>query len=197
VAPVLGASLRMQQPIIALHLTRPPIPVPDRQALGMPSHFAAAQGAYIMRDYEAGKPRMGTLIVQGTMSTYNTVRALPEIDKAGLNVKIVAGISPQLFAAQPAAYQEQVLSAADRIDSTVISNRSRRLAYDWLYNPLAREYAITSDFDDQWRTGGSVDEIIAEAHLSPEWVLKGIERFAKDREARLARMRRALEAAAS
>ena len=80
-----------------------------------------------------------TLIVQGTMSTYNTVRALPEIDKAGLNVKIVAGISPQLFAAQPVEYRKQVLSEADRIDSTVISNRSRRLAYDWIYNGLSAE----------------------------------------------------------
>jgi transketolase len=195
VAPALGAALRMPQPIIALHLTRPPIPVPDRAALGMPSHFEAAKGAYVLRDFAPGKPRMGTLIVQGTMSTYNTVRALEEIDKAGLNVKIVAAISSQLFAAQPVDYRERVLGEADRIDSTVISNRARRLAVDWMFNPLAAEYAITSDWDDRWRTGGSVDEIIAEAHLSPEWILRGIERFVRDRDERLARIRKALEAA--
>jgi transketolase len=161
----------------------------------MPSHFEAAKGAYVMRDFAPGKSRMGTLIVQGTMSTYNTVRALEEIDRAGLNVKIVAAISSQLFAAQPVDYRERVLGEADRIDSTVISNRARRLAVDWMFNPLAAEYAITSDWDDRWRTGGSVDEIIAEAHLSPEWILRGIERFVRDRDERLGRIRKALEAA--
>jgi transketolase len=197
VAPVLAAamSLDMPQPIMALHLTRPGIPIPDRQALGIPSHFEAARGAYVMRDYDASRAPQGCLIVQGTMSTFNTVRVLPEIEKAGLNVKIVAAISPQLFAAQPESYRMQVLTIADRIDSTVISNRSRRLAYDWLFNPLAGEYAMTSDHDDRWRTGGSVDEIIAEAHLSPEWILKGIERFVRERDRRLGRIRKALEAA--
>ncbi len=199
VAPVLGASLNlnMPQPIIALHLTRPAIPIPDRQALGIPSHLEAAKGAYILRNYDASRPRGGCLIVQGTMSTNNLVRALPEIDKAGFNVKVVAAISPQLFAAQPESYRRSVLTEADKIDSTVISNRSRRLAYDWLLNPVAGEYAMTSDFDNRWRTGGAVDEIIAEAHLSPEWILTGIERFVKERDQRLARIQAAVTQAST
>ena len=35
--------------VLALHLTRPAIDIPDRAALGMPSHFAAARGAYVLR----------------------------------------------------------------------------------------------------------------------------------------------------
>src|SRR5438309_5543240 len=31
------------------------------------SHFEAAKGAYIIRDYKPGQPRMGTIVVQGTM----------------------------------------------------------------------------------------------------------------------------------
>jgi transketolase len=54
---------------------------------------------------------------------------------------------------------------------------------------------MTPDWDDRWRTGGSVDEIVAEAHLSTDWLLKGIERFVKDREARLKRAREELEQA--
>ena len=88
-----------------------------------------------------------------------------------------------------------MLTPSDRIDSTVISNRGRRTMYDWFFNPLAAEYALTPDFDDRWRTGGSVDEIYEEAHLSPDWILKGIERFASERGKRLARIRTALDAA--
>ncbi|NNE07196.1 MAG: transketolase, partial [Gemmatimonadetes bacterium] len=83
----------------------------------------------------------------------------------------------------------------DFVDSTVISNRSRLLARDWFPHRTAEEYAITSDWDDRWRTGGTLDEVIEEAHLSEPWILKGIERFAKDREKRLNRIRETVEAA--
>jgi hypothetical protein len=40
-----------------------------------------------------------------------------------------------------------------------------------------------------------VDEVIEEAHLSPQWILEGIERFARDKDARLARLQADLDAA--
>ena len=55
---------------------------------------------------------------------------------------------------------------------------------------------MTSDFDDRWRTGGSVDEVIDEAHLSPDHLLEGIERFVREADQRRARLRGAAEAAA-
>jgi len=194
---VLGAALAQTAPIIALHLTRPPIEIPDREALGIPSHLAAAKGAYVMRDYRPDQKVGGTVIVQGTASTANVVKILPELGKAGLNVKIVAAISPQLFALQPISYREQVLSEADKLDSMAITNRARRLMSDWLCNKIAEEYTLCSDWDNRWRTGGTLDEVIAEAHLSPDHILAGIERFVKDREKRLARIAAALEVAHS
>jgi transketolase len=43
--------------------------------------------------------------------------------------------------------------------------------------------------------GGTLDEVIDEAHLSPEWLLQGIDRFVKGRTSRLARLKGALETA--
>jgi len=192
---VLAAAFRQKAPIVALHLTRPNVEIPDRPALGMPSHAAAARGAYIMRPYRTDQPRMGTVFVQGTMTTANLVKILPQLTEKQLNVKIVAAISPQLFALQAAAYREEVASASDRIDAMVISNRARRVMHDWIAHPIVAEYSLTSDWDDRWRTGGTVDEVIAEAHLSPEHLLAGIERFAKDRPARLARLKEIVAAA--
>lgn len=195
VAPVLGAALATDAAVIALHLTRPAIVVPDREALGIPSHFEAGRGAYILREYRADQKPMGTLIVQGTSTTSNIVKILKDLDEARLNVKIVAAISPQLFALQDAEYRNRVLPEKDWIDSTVISNRGRRLMHDWIMTKVAEEYAMTSDWDNRWRTGGSVDEVIEEAHLSPNWLLEGIERFVRDREKRLHRIQSMASAA--
>ena len=73
---------RPTSPIVALHLTRPPVEIPDREALGMPSHFEAARGAYVLRAYRPGLPQMGTVFVQGTVTTANLVSILPELDRA-------------------------------------------------------------------------------------------------------------------
>jgi transketolase len=194
---VLGAAFRTKAPIVALHLTRPEIEVPDREKLGMASHFAAAKGAYVIRPYRAGEPRGGCIVVQGTSTTANVVKILPELEKRALNVKLVAAISPQLFALAPDDYRRTVLSDADRVDSTVISNRSRRAMVDWMFTDTAHKYAMTSDWDDRWRTGGTVDDVVEEAHLSPDWLLKGIERFARERKERLATLRERLAAAES
>lgn len=191
---VLGAAFKQKAPIIALHLTRPNVEIPDRAALGMPSHFAAAKGAYVMREYRPGQPRMGTVFVQGTMTTANLVKVLPELDAAGLNVKVVAAISPQLFALQDQAYRDSVCSAAERQDAMMISNRALRVSRDWIDNPIVAEYSLTSDWDDRWRTGGSVDEVIDEAHLSSKHILEGITRFARERAKRVAALREMVEA---
>ncbi|HOG47617.1 MAG TPA: transketolase, partial [Anaerolineae bacterium] len=194
---VLGAALQQDVHLIALHLTRPPITVPDRQALGIPSHLAAARGAYVMRPYRPGLPRLGTVIVQGTSTTSGVVKLLPELDARGLNVKVVAAISPELFRLQPQAYQDEVLSPADRLDAMAITNGARRLMHDWLDNKVAEAYTLSSDWDNRWRTGGTVDELLNEARLSPEWLLKGIERFVAGRPQRLAAIREALRGAES
>lgn len=191
----IAAALRTKAPIVALHLTRPNVEIPDRKALGMDSHFAAAKGAYLIRDFAPGKPKHGTVLVTGTSTTANIVKLLPRLAIDGPNVKIVAIISPQLFQLAGADYRDRILPEEDWIDSTVISNRSRRVCYDWFPHRIAMEYALTSDFDDRWRTGGNVDEVIEEARLSPEHLMAGIERFAADRGKRLARLKGALEKA--
>jgi transketolase len=192
---MIAAAMATDAHIVALHLTRPPIQVPDRAALGIASHFDAAKGAYIIRDYQPGRPRMGTILVQGTMSTYNTVRILPKLDELGLNVKLVAVVSPELFRLQPRAYQESILATGDQLDMTYITNGSRRLMRDWVRHRMADEYAMSSDWDNRWRTGGTVDEVLEEAHLSREWLLKGIQRFVEERPQRLERLSAELTAA--
>ena len=48
-----------------------------------------------------------------------------------------------------------------------------------------KEYSLSADWDNNWRTGGNLKEVIEEAHLSKEWQLQAINRFAGDRQFRL------------
>ena len=182
---MLAAAMQTESPIIALHLTRPGVEIPDRKALGLGSYKEAAKGAYILRAYKDDLPKQGVIMVQGTMSTYNLINALPGIDAAGVNVKIVAVPSPQLFDLQDESYQNTVLTAGDMMNSTYITNRSRRSMVDWNFNPLADRYAMSSDWDDMWRPGGSLDEVCESAGLDIESITKGVIAFAEDHEVRM------------
>jgi transketolase len=192
---LLGTAFGLDVPIVALHLTRPPIEIPDRAALGIPSHFEAARGAYLIRDFSPGQPRGGVVYVRGTMPTRNLISVLPDLDRLGVNVRVVAAISPQLFARQPLSYRSSVVRPAGRLDAMVITNGAFKLMNDWADGPLVREYSLSSDWDDRWRTGGSVDEVIAEAHLDQESILSALSRFAAERPFRLARIREELDEA--
>ena len=192
VAPMIGAALATDVPIIALHLTRPPIEIPDRKKLNIASHLEAAKGAYLIRDYRADLPKMGTIFVQGTSTTSNLIKLLPELDKQKLNVKLVAAVSHELFKLQSPTYQQSIVSDGDWLDSTFITNASRKNMSDWTAHNISKEYALSSDWDDKWRTGGSVEELCEEAHISSGWLLKGIRKFADERQRRIERIKASL-----
>ena len=107
----------------------------------------------------------------------------------GPNVRVLIATSYELFSRLPEEERHALLPWAQWQDSMVVSSSARRLMSDWIPHRVAEEYALTSDWDDRWRTGGSVPEITAEAHLDPDSIRTGIERFVGDREQRRARIR--------
>ena len=75
-----------------------------------------------------------------------------------------------------------------------VTNRAFKLMRDWVNGPIAQEYSLSSDWDNRWRTGGTVDEVMDEAHLGPEHILEAIARYAADRDARVQRLREVVAA---
>jgi transketolase len=73
----------------------------------------------------------------------------------------------------------------------IVSTGTRRMWPVRNVGPLTDEYSLTSDWDNQWLTGGLEPEVIVEAHLDPESIFNGIIRFAKERESRLSRQQSA------
>jgi len=176
--------------IITLEVARPDFAVADR------SHFAdsdlrsAAKGLYVIRDFTPGKPRHGYVIAQGSSSTVNLVKVLPKLEAAGVNVKVIAVISEELFDRQPQAYRDSVLPPEARYDLMVVSTGTRRVWPLRNLGPLTDEYSLTSDFDNGWRSGGLEPDVIAEAQLDPDSILAGVERFANERERRIGDQRK-------
>ncbi len=188
VGPALLAALGTKAPIVALHLTRPGVELPDRKALGMGDFREAANGAYIIRDYDPSRPKEGCIFVRGTSCTASLIELLKEgwFDGAGPNVKLVAAISHELFMLQDKSWRDEMITADDWADCTFITNNARQHMWLWAGNRASFDYAMCPDHDEQWRTGGSYDEIIEEAGLDKESLRRGIGRFANEREARMA-----------
>ncbi len=192
VAPVMAAAMNTKTPIIAIHLTRPPVEIPDRNRLGIASHLDAAKGAYIIKNYDSNKNKDGVVIIRGTSSINSLIKILPQIKSDGPNVKIIAAISWELFRLQPLEYQQRIISDIEWPDSMIITNGAISLMKNWISNRVVNEYSLSPDFDNRWRTGGSVDEIIAESKLDPQSLLDGINRFANERNDRLNRLRQSI-----
>ena len=187
VAPALAAAFSTDVPIVALHLTRPAIEVPDRQKMGIASHFDASKGAYLIRDFDE-RPRNGVVIVRGTSSTNTVVSILDDISSK-YNVKIVSAISWELFDMQDSQYKSSIIGDQEWADSMVITNTGLNVMKNWISNRVVADYSLSPDWDNRWRTGGSLEQIIDEAHLSPRWVMKSIAKFATDRTKRLERLK--------
>jgi transketolase len=179
--------------IISIEVARPDFPVADRSKFADTDLKAAAKGFYVLRDFAPG-PRHGYVISQGSSSTVNLVNQLANLEKAGINVKVIAAISEELFDRQSEAYRNSVLPPEAYYDAMVVSTGTRRMWPVRNLGPLTDEYSLTSDWDNQWLTSGMELEVIAEAHLDPASILAGIQRFAGEHDQRMKRQRSLLGA---
>jgi len=179
--------------IISIEVARPDFPVADRSKFADTDLKAAAKGFYVIRDFAPG-PRHGYVISQGSSSTVNLVNQLSGLENAGINVKVIAAISEELYDRQPEAYRNSVLPSEAYYDAMVVSTGTRRMWPVKNLGPLTDEYSLTSDWDNQWLTSGLEKEVIEEAHLDPASIYAGIERFAKHHDERIKRQRGVLGA---
>jgi len=87
---------------------------------------------------------------------------------------------------QDQSYQESIASKEDWFNSTFITNGARQMMWLWTAHQTSFRYAMGSDWDNRWRTGGSGEEVLEEAHLDEQSLLNGINVFVAERNARYA-----------
>ena len=109
-------------------------------------------------------------------------------------MKVIAAISEELFDRQPATYRHSVLPPEAVDDLMFVISGTRRMWPLRNVGALCDAYSLTSDWANQWLTGGSEADVIAEAHLDSDSIFAGVERFALDRPKRLQLQRSMLEA---
>ena len=178
--------------VIIIEVARPDFPVADRDTFADTDLKAAAKGLYVIRDFDPDKPKHGYVVVQGSNSTVNLVQTIPRLEAEGINVKIIAAVSEELFDLQPEGYRQSVLPSEARYDLMVVSTGTHRVWPIRNLGPLTDAYSLTADWDNQWLTGGTEPDVIAEAHLDAESIYAGIKRFANEREQRLSGQRELL-----
>ena len=126
-------------------------------------------------------------MTQGSSSTVNLLSVLPRLAEEGINVKVVAAISDELFQRQSEAYRNSVLPGSANFDLMVVSTGTRRFWPLSNPGPLTDEYSLVSDWDNQWLTGGTEADVIAEAHLDTNSIYNGVKRFALEHNSRITR----------
>lgn len=178
--------------IISIEVARPDFKVADRSKFADTDIKAAAKGLYVIRDFAPGKPKHGYVVAQGSSSTNNLIGQLARLDEAGINVKVISAISEELFDRQPESYRNSVLPPEAVYDLMFVTTGTRRMWPLKDVGPLTDEYSLTSDQDNEWLTGGLEPDVIAEAKLDGPSIFRAIERFAKEREKRIERQRKAL-----
>jgi transketolase len=180
--------------VIVIEVARPDFRVADRSTFADTDLRAAAKGLYVIRDFAPGKPKDGYVVAQGSSATFNLVSVLPRLAEAGVNVKVIAAISEELFDHQPEAYRNAVLPPEACQDLMFVMSGTRRMWPLRNVGSLTDDYSLTADQDNVWLTGGLEADVIAEARLDAESIRKGVQRFAHDRGKRLARQRALLDA---
>jgi transketolase len=115
----------------------------------------------------------------------NLVSLLDKLGAEGINIRVAAVISPELFRDQSEEYQQHIYPHTARYDSMVISTMTKRVPPLPDLGPLTEEYSLYGDQDDRWLSGGTEDDVIAEAKLDSDSIYQAIERFARKREDRL------------
>ena len=78
------------------------------------------------------------------------------------------------------------------LDCMVITNSSIGNMSHWVQHPIVKAYSLSPDWDNSWRFGGNLEEVIDESHLSAHWQLEAIQKFSSERKFRIDSLKKSI-----
>lgn len=157
---------------IALSVARPDTIVFKRGG-EIPSAAEAVNGAYVF--YKNQKPDV-VLAVCGGQTLHNTMEIVPELEAQGLNVKVVAVTSPELFEELRRTNPEKannIFSDDERPKTIAIHNGWKGFLYPFL---LPADYEKRTIAIDTYLKSGSVSEVYELAGLTGKDILEKVKK---------------------
>lgn len=151
---------------IALSVARPDTQVFDRSKY--PSAKLATQGAYVFKDYTNNGGKKRVLAVCGGQTMVNTLAIVPALEKTGLDIKIIAVTSPELFeqfAQENPEAANQVLSAEERNYTIGLHNGWPGFLYPFI---LSADYNRRALGINKYLKSGPPQEVYQVAEFTPD-----------------------------
>ncbi len=152
---------------IALSVVRPDVPVFVR-GNGIPPAREAVNGAYVFKNYNNHGGKKVVLAICGGQVLANTLEILPDLEKFGLDVKIIAVTSPQLFEElrknNPQKANE-IFSDEDRPRTIALHNGWKGFLYPFL---LPADYTSRNIAIENYLKSGNMKEVYLLAGMGPE-----------------------------
>jgi transketolase len=167
------AALRRNEGPTALILTRQDLPVLDRTGLAGPENLH--RGGYILWQARQGKPDL--IIIATGSEVHLALEAGKKLAEEGINVRVVAMPSFELFLSQPEEYREEVLPRGVRarvaVEAGCPLGWERFVGLDGEVLGISRFGASAPGSVVLEKLGISVSEIIASAKRVLRGMAKG------------------------
>lgn len=161
-----AAALAKRPAVVAPFVTRPNEAVLDRAALGLAPASAAVTGVYQLR--KAVNPA-GTVLLQESGVTYEFVeKALPLLQRDGIDVDVFYVASAELFDLLTAAEREQIFPSRLAHDAMAITGFTMPTMYRWIRSDLGRSMSMHPYQKGHYPGSGPGEMVIAEAGLDGE-----------------------------
>jgi transketolase len=178
--PLMVAALQKRPAVIAPFVTRPNEKVLDRSALGLAPATACADGVYLLRAAESGRPRHGTIVLQESGVAYAFIEeALPWLLKDGINLDVYYVASAELFDLLPVERQRKIFPPERAAEAMGITGFTLQTLYRFVTSERGRAASLYPFKRGHYLGSGSAAAVLKEAHMDGEQQYRAIKDFVR------------------
>jgi transketolase len=178
--PLVKAALALRPAVIAPFVTRPPVTVLDRAALGLPAAASAAGGVYRLRT--ARRTGQGTVVLQGPGVTHAFVTtAVPLLEREGLDLNAYVVTSSELYDSLPMFERDRIFPEAHQIEAMGITDFTLATLTRWVRTNHGRAHSLHPFRHGHFLGSGAGAAVMAEAGLDGDSQFEAIRDYVRSR----------------